>query len=69
MIGIQRQLMVQDRVFAAQVKIRVVRQVNDRVAIGRRAVINAQFVIEQSVINERGEIAGIALFAVFAEIR
>ena len=68
MIGIQRQLVVQDRAFAAQIEIRMVCQVDDRVAIGGSAVIDAQLVIEQSVIDERGEIAGIALFAVFAEI-
>ena len=53
MIGVQRQLMVQDRAAAAQVEIRVVREVDDRVAIRCRAVIDPQLVIEQSVIDER----------------
>src|ERR1041384_155058 len=68
MIGIQRQLMVQDRARAAQVEIRMVRQINNSVAIRRCAVINAQLVIEQSVIDLRPDIPWIALFAVFTEI-
>ena len=61
--------MVQDRAGAAQVEIRVVRQVDDRVAIGRGAVIDVQLVIVQSVIDERGEIAGVTFFSSFAVVR
>src|SRR5262249_62343833 len=68
MIGVQSQLVVQDRARAAQVKVRMICQVDDSVLISSCAVINAQLVVAQSVIDSSGEIAGVALFSVFAEV-
>ena len=45
-IRVQDQLMVQDCPIATEIKIRMVGQVNNGVAIRRRVVINAQLVIE-----------------------
>src|SRR6185503_7743981 len=61
--------MVQDCTVTLEIKIRMVCQVNNGVLIRRRAVVNPQLVIEQSVIYRSRDIAGIAFFAVFAEIR
>src|SRR5690349_15205891 len=47
----------------------MVRQVDDRVSIGRSAIVDAQLVITQTVIDECFNVPRITFLAVLAEVR
>src|SRR5215213_9431276 len=61
--------MLQDRPLTLEIEIRMVREVDDRISVGRRAILDAQLVTRQAIINKRFDVPGITFLAILADIR